>query len=420
MTNFVIETNHLTCCFGDLIAVNQVDLLVPRGSVYGFLGPNGAGKSTTIRLLLGLIHPDAGDVKLFGLDFTQHRRAILQRVGTLVETPSLYPHLSGRENLAVTQTLIGAMPSRVDQVLDIVRLAPHADRRVREYSLGMKQRLGVGPKDAQPLSRAFEPGQVEALDGPALVGRQASSAGPGQQAEIDRTPGGPHAGGILNAVAAVHAAQGDRGAGLPACNAAGGGQLNGKQRVLRQAQVAEPFRLVQGGAPQGQRIQVEPALRADRLHIEKQAFRGRCGANGGQLGPGAIRPPPAAAFFVEKFDTEGMVNAVEGLVGKEEFRIADEAAGQVGVVGIEKGDEGVAGFADSEIAGRPRAAVGSVGVAQEADLAGVPGGEAFANGEGVVGRAVFDEQDFGGFRLGQGGFDRAGHITFRVINGNDD
>ncbi len=80
----------------------------------------------------------------------------------------------------------------------------------------------------------------------------------------------------------------------------------------------------------------------------------------------------------------------------------------------------MAGFADSEIAGRPRAAVGSVGVAQEADLAGVPGGEAFANGEGVVGRAVFDEQDFGGFRLGQGGFDRAGHITFRVINGNDD
>jgi ABC-2 type transport system ATP-binding protein len=143
MTNFVIETIHLTRYFGNLAAVNRVGLQVPGGSVYGFLGPNGAGKSTTIRLLLGLLRPDDGAVKLFGHPFHQHRTAILRRVGALVETPSLYPHLTGRENLEVTRQLIGVEAAQVGRVLDIVRLAPHANRPVREYSLGMKQRLGL-------------------------------------------------------------------------------------------------------------------------------------------------------------------------------------------------------------------------------------------------------------------------------------
>ncbi len=143
MIDFVIETTHLTRYFGNLVAVNQVDLQILRGSVYGFLGPNGAGKSTTIRLLLGLIQPDEGEVRLFGQSLHQHRTAILQRVGALVETPSLYPHLTGRENLNVTRHLIGAESAQVERVLDIVRLAHHANRPVREYSLGMKQRLGL-------------------------------------------------------------------------------------------------------------------------------------------------------------------------------------------------------------------------------------------------------------------------------------
>jgi ABC-2 type transport system ATP-binding protein len=143
MTNSAIETTELTYYFDDLAAVNRVNLQVPRGSVYGFLGPNGAGKSTTIRLLLSLMQPDDGEVKLFDQSFSQHRIAILQRVGALVETPSLYPHLTGRENLEITRHLIGAETTECDRVLDIVRLASQANRRVREYSLGMKQRLGL-------------------------------------------------------------------------------------------------------------------------------------------------------------------------------------------------------------------------------------------------------------------------------------
>jgi ABC-2 type transport system ATP-binding protein len=143
MTDFVIETACLTRYFGNLAAVNQVDLQVLRGSVYGFLGPNGAGKSTTIRLLLGLIQPDQGEVRLFGHSLPQHRTAILQRTGALVETPSLYPHLTGRENLHVTRHLIGAESAQVEQVLAIVQLAHDAHRLVREYSQGMKQRLGL-------------------------------------------------------------------------------------------------------------------------------------------------------------------------------------------------------------------------------------------------------------------------------------
>lgn len=143
MTDFAIETTRLTYYFGNLAAVNGVDLRVPRGSVYGFLGPNGAGKSTTIRLLLSLTQPDDGEVKLFGQSFSQHRIAMLQRVGALVEAPSLYPHLTGRENLDITRHLIGAETTEGNRVLDIVQLTPHANRRVREYSLGMKQRLGL-------------------------------------------------------------------------------------------------------------------------------------------------------------------------------------------------------------------------------------------------------------------------------------
>lgn len=138
-----IETGDLTKRFADRVAVDAVNLRVPSAGVFGFLGPNGAGKTTTIRMLLGLIRPDAGAVKLFGENLFEQRLALMRRVGALVESPSLYPHLTGRENLEVTRRLLGAERNLIDRALDIVRLVKDAGRPVREYSLGMRQRLGL-------------------------------------------------------------------------------------------------------------------------------------------------------------------------------------------------------------------------------------------------------------------------------------
>lgn len=143
MQKIAIETSGLTRRFGTQLAVNEVNLQVPEAAVYGFLGPNGAGKTTTIRMLLGLIRPNAGEVKLFGESFAENRLKLLQRVGALVETPSLYPHLTGRENLEVTRRLLGAKRELIDRALGIVKLTADAHRRVREYSLGMRQRLSL-------------------------------------------------------------------------------------------------------------------------------------------------------------------------------------------------------------------------------------------------------------------------------------
>lgn len=142
--NCLIETRGLTRRFGARVAVNKLDLSVPAAGVYGFLGPNGAGKTTAIRMLLGLIRPNAGEVRLFGVQAAVRNRAsLMRRVGALVESPSLYPHLTGRENLEVTRRLLGAPRNLIDHALDTVKLTTDADRRVREYSLGMRQRLGL-------------------------------------------------------------------------------------------------------------------------------------------------------------------------------------------------------------------------------------------------------------------------------------
>lgn len=143
MTDLAIATTHLRRSFGDLIAVDDVSLEVPQGAVYGFLGPNGAGKSTTIRLLLGLIRPDAGDVRLFGQPLGGNRIALLRRVGALVEGPSLYPHLTGRENLEITRRLIDATTDQRERALRLVHLEDAAGRPVKTYSTGMKQRLAL-------------------------------------------------------------------------------------------------------------------------------------------------------------------------------------------------------------------------------------------------------------------------------------
>lgn len=144
MTMTVIQTSHLTRRFGNLVAVSELDMAVPQGSVYGFLGPNGAGKTTTIRLLLGLIKANKGTVRIFGETINGSRYRVLRQVGSMVESPSLYPNLTGRENLQFYIHLLGLENAEMDRILDLVNLQQAADRLVRGYSTGMRQRLALG------------------------------------------------------------------------------------------------------------------------------------------------------------------------------------------------------------------------------------------------------------------------------------
>ena len=130
------------------LAVDEVGLAVPPGSVYGFLGPNGSGKTTTIRMLLGLVHPTSGDFRLLGTDARAGLDHVLPRVGALVEGPAFYPFLSGRQNLARCDAAdrtadLATASTRIDHSLDQVGLLAAADKRYRAYSLGMKQRLAI-------------------------------------------------------------------------------------------------------------------------------------------------------------------------------------------------------------------------------------------------------------------------------------
>jgi ABC-2 type transport system ATP-binding protein len=137
-----IETAGLERRFGDIAAVDRIDLAVPERAVYGFLGRNGSGKTTTIRLLLGLLRPSAGSARIFGIDF-RRRLAAARQIGALVETPFHYDHLTGSENLAITARLLGAPRTEIARVLDIVGLTGCERRLVRGFSLGMRQRLGI-------------------------------------------------------------------------------------------------------------------------------------------------------------------------------------------------------------------------------------------------------------------------------------
>ena len=140
----VIRLRGLTKRFGNLTAVDQLDLDVTPGEVFGFLGPNGAGKTTTIGMLLGLVQPTAGSVEVFGLDIRQHRGKILRRLGAIIEIPAFYPYLSGRDNLrAVAKYGGGRHESGIDEVLDVVGLGDRKKDRVKHYSTGMRQRLGL-------------------------------------------------------------------------------------------------------------------------------------------------------------------------------------------------------------------------------------------------------------------------------------
>ena len=143
-SHWAVETRGLTKRFGAKTAVNGVDLLVPRGSAFGYLGPNGAGKTTLLRVLLGLTRADAGTMSLLGYPVPRHRATALARVGAIVDEPRFHRHLTGRENLRLLAAARErAAQDRIGPALERVGLAHRADDRVAEYSMGMRQRLGV-------------------------------------------------------------------------------------------------------------------------------------------------------------------------------------------------------------------------------------------------------------------------------------
>jgi len=140
----VLRTRALSKSYGKRLAVDRLDLEIGHAELFGFLGPNGAGKTTTIRMALGLIAPTSGAVEILGHDVRKHRPEVLPQVGALVESPALYGYLSGRDNLRAFGDLLGGVSRRrIDEVLEIVALKGRERDRVRAYSLGMKQRLGL-------------------------------------------------------------------------------------------------------------------------------------------------------------------------------------------------------------------------------------------------------------------------------------
>lgn len=143
MRELVIETKDLNKKYRGRYAVRNLNLEIGRGEIYGFLGPNGAGKTTTIRMLLGLIRPTMGSIHIFGKDLRKEKLNILRKVGSLVEYPSNYGHLTAVQNLEAVRRILDVPKSRIDEVLSIVSLTKDAKRPVKGYSLGMKQRLGI-------------------------------------------------------------------------------------------------------------------------------------------------------------------------------------------------------------------------------------------------------------------------------------
>ena len=143
-TQWAVETHGLTKRFGQNVAVNDVELLVPRGCAFGYLGPNGAGKTTLIRVLLGLTHADAGTMSLLGYPVPKRRDAALARVGAIVDEPRFHGHLTGRQNLRILAAAREhAARDRIGPALERVGLSHRADDKVSKYSMGMRQRLGV-------------------------------------------------------------------------------------------------------------------------------------------------------------------------------------------------------------------------------------------------------------------------------------
>ena len=144
MSGLVIQTQGLDFSFnrsGKIL--DNVSLNVPQGSIYGFLGPNGAGKTTTLRLVLGLLRIQKGKIEIFGKNFLQHRIPVLKRIGSLIEQPSLYGHLTAKENLEIYRLIYQCNKSRIAEVLNIVGLENTGSKKAKQFSLGMKQRLSI-------------------------------------------------------------------------------------------------------------------------------------------------------------------------------------------------------------------------------------------------------------------------------------
>ncbi|ALC82931.1 MULTISPECIES: ABC transporter ATP-binding protein [Bacillus] len=139
----IVQTKNLTKRFGQELAVKGIDLSVKKGEIYGFLGANGAGKTTTIRMLLGLLNPTHGSVEVFGQDIQKNKLTILGKVGSLVESPSYYGHLTAEENLETLRKVLNQPKRRIQEVLAIVGLSNTGKKKVKGFSLGMKQRLGL-------------------------------------------------------------------------------------------------------------------------------------------------------------------------------------------------------------------------------------------------------------------------------------
>ena len=139
----VISTNDLTFNFGDQTVVKSLSLQVPEGCIYGFLGPNGAGKTTTIKLLMNLLQTQHGTIEIFGLELQSNRIKILSQIGALIEQPAIYLHLTGKENLLNRALLLQIPEKRVNEMLDLVHLTSASHKKAGQYSLGMKQRLGI-------------------------------------------------------------------------------------------------------------------------------------------------------------------------------------------------------------------------------------------------------------------------------------
>ncbi len=140
MAETVLQINKLTKNFGKLCAVNQLDLEVKRGQVFGMLGPNGSGKTTTLGMLMGVTNPSSGSFSWFGEPSTHFTR---KKIGAVLEHPIFYPYLSGQKNLELNAMIKGANPANIAKVLDIVELSARKDDKYRTYSLGMKQRLAI-------------------------------------------------------------------------------------------------------------------------------------------------------------------------------------------------------------------------------------------------------------------------------------
>lgn len=146
----IVATDNLSKEYDGVYRVQELDIRIKEGDIYGFLGPNGAGKSTTMKMLLGLVKPTSGTIEIMGKPFNEkNRRDILSSVGSLIESPSYYGHLTGRENMEIIRRLLDLPKKNIEEAVHIVRMENQMEKKVKNYSLGMKQRLGIAMALAQ-------------------------------------------------------------------------------------------------------------------------------------------------------------------------------------------------------------------------------------------------------------------------------